>query len=685
MTASANWIQVQGAALAALLELALIINIQLRKARPGAWAWYSAMGMDLSLWSVLNTLMLTDVSDNSILSILYTFLSVAVPFFILGFLRKLFNDRHRLTHRFQIVLAVFLGFAVLLPLTGIPGIQAFARHWDHVYVFGMLAIVLLLLFFRYRHEKNELERGRIAFVMLPMGIFSLVASIAFAPNLHVNRVYGHLAILALLYSLYQATVQRTLIDLIDLAIKAVHALVMTAIMGAIFALVVLESMGSTGLLVFNTFVASLVVYIIFTPLNAKIRDFLARIMSRSKSELNQAVEEIGKSMDRMVTDEDTVNLVIQKFAAVSTIQQASIYRLDESRTRLVLLGSLGIYPARTIGARQVSPIVEAVMNEGYLFTDRIREELGWFAVAGDGGNPKRVSLLKRMLGLLEQLDANLLVIIPAPKGWYGLIAIKHLMPTANTYTDVQALIQLAGHLSAMFEASKLAKAQRERERLALLGELSAGLAHEIRNPLGAIRGAAELIEPETAEQQEFLDVITQEVDRLESVMSRFLDFARPLNARMGVTDPMGIAHKACNLLIQHHEMDVEFHNLIGEPQTVLADEELLTQVFINIIKNSMEARSRRLIIRLEKGDQEDFIMISFQDNGKGMTEAQLKQVFVPFVTGKSSGTGLGMALSKKIITSMDGTIEVDSEPGEGTLVTIGLRPAVLSQPDTGKA
>lgn len=670
---TSNWIQVQGAILTALVGLALIVNIQLRRTRPGAWAWYSALGADLSLWGVLDALLLYDVSQTSVLGFLHTVFSVAVPFLILGFLRKLFNDRSRLAWRIQVVLAGFLGLAMVMLLVGIPGFQEFAEAWDHAYVFGSIAIILLIFLRKYRRETNEQERGRMAFVLLPMGIGVLIASLSFS-SLGINRVYGHLAILLILYSFYQATIQRTLIDLITLAIKAMHAAAMTAIMSAIFVIIILVSRGNTGLLVFNTFVASLVVYIIFTPLNANIRNFMTKRLSGGKSDLGRAVETIGNNMEKMITDADAVNMIIQEFAAVGSIQQASIYRLDESRTRLVLMGSLGVYPARTIPARQVAPVAESLLNEGYLFSDRIQEELDWFAVAGEEGNPRRIGLLKRMQGLLNQLDANIIVIIPGPKGWYGLFAVRHLMTTGNTYTEIQSLINLAGRLSALFEASTLVKAQRERERLALLGELSAGLAHEIRNPLGAIRGAAELIEPESMEQREYLEVITQEVDRLDAVMSRFLDFARPLETQMSSTDPMSVARKACKLLIQNHEIEVEYHNLIGGIQQVVADSELLTQVFINFIKNSIEARAGRLIIRMEKEEQEDFVMLSFQDNGRGMSEAQLKQVFVPFVTGKTGGTGLGMAVSKKIITTMDGTLEVDSEPGVGTLVTIGLRP-----------
>lgn len=668
-----NLIQVQGAIFVALVGLALIVSILLRRTRPGAWAWYSALGADLSLWVVLDALLLYDVSETSILGILHTELSIAVPFLVLGFLRKLFNEHSRIAFRIQQGFATITGLAAIIPLIGIPGYQQFIEKWINPYVFGSIVIIMVIMLIKYRHEKNEQEQRRMAFVLLPLSIGTLIASFAFS-IFGINRVYGHLAILVILYSLYQTTVKRTLIDLITLTIKALHALTMTAIISVIFIFVILVSTDNTGLMVFNTLVTSMIIYIIFPPLNTNIRDFITLLISRGKGDLERAVDEIGIQMEKMVTDEDAVNMIIQKFAAVGSIRQASIYRLDESRTRLVLMGSLGVYPARTIPARQVTQVVESILSEGYFFSDRIQEELGWFVVAGEKANPKRISLLKRMQALLYQLDSNILVVIPGPKEWYGLFAIRYVMTNGNTYRNIQVLINLAERLAALFETSILTKAQRERERMALLGELSAGLAHEIRNPLGAIRGAAELIEPESTEQKEFIDVITEEVDRLEAVMSRFLDFARPIKTRMTITDPLSVAHKACNLLVQNHEIEVEFHNLIGKQQNVVADGELLTQVFINIIKNSIEARASRLIIRIEKEKKEDFVMLSFQDNGHGMSEAQLKQVFVPFVTGKTGGTGLGMAVSKKIITTMNGTLDLDSEPGVGTLVTIGLMP-----------
>ena len=667
-----NWIQVQGAILAALVGVALIVNIQLRRTRPGAWAWYSILGANLSTWVVLDALLITDVPETSILGRLHILLSLAVPFLVLGFLRKLFNDHSRLSKQVEMGLALALGVAAVMLLLDVPGFMGIATTWVHAYVFGSLALILFILLRRYTRESNEQERGRMAFVLLPMGIGILVATISFSP-LGVNRVYGHLAILVILYSSYQATVQRTLIDLIALTVKALHAAIMTTVMAGVFVFAIIGSRGNTGLTVFNTMVAALVVYIIFTPLSSRVKSMTIRLLYRGQSDFVRAVGEINRRIEKQVTQEAAVNVIIQEFAAVASIQQASIYRMDESRTRLVLMGSLGVYPARTIPVRRLSPILAAALPAGYMFMDRIQEELDWFAVAGEQGNPRRVELLKGMVDVLEYLDSNIIVVIPWAKGWYGIIAVKQSLPAKDSYTAIQGLINVAGRLSAIFDASKLAKAQRERERLALLGELSAGLAHEIRNPLGAIRGAAELIEPESMEQKEYLEVITQEVDRLEAVVSRFLDFARPLDTRLSGTDPMAIARKACELLVHNHEIEVEFHDLAGRVQDVLADEDLLTQVFINIIKNSIEARATRMIIRKEDCDQEDLVMLSFQDNGRGMTEAELKQVFVPFVTGKAGGTGLGMAVSQKIVTSMGGTIEVDSEPGEGTLVSIGLK------------
>jgi len=185
---TSNWIQVQGAILAALVGVALIVNIQLRKIRPRAWLWYSMLSADLSAWGVLDAVLLTDVSNSSILGRLHTVLGVAVPFLVFGFLKKLFNDNSRLARQLEVALAIGLGLAVVLVLPGVPGCVDIATKWDHAYVFGSLALVLLMVLRRYREEKIAQERGRMAFVLLPMGIGVLVSSLSFSP-LEINFTF----------------------------------------------------------------------------------------------------------------------------------------------------------------------------------------------------------------------------------------------------------------------------------------------------------------------------------------------------------------------------------------------------------------------------------------------------------------------------------------------------------------
>ena len=225
---------------------------------------------------------------------------------------------------------------------------------------------------------------------------------------------------------------------------------------------------------------------------------------------------------------------------------------------------------------------------------------------------------------------------------------------------------------------------RERDRLATIGEMAAGLAHEIRNPLGAIKGAAQVLEPKPGDPQEpFLQIIVEEVNRLNEVVTQFLNYAKPFR---GVAEWCDLAESvresAGRFKRRCEEADIHFSLLVPDamPQ-VKCQPALIGLVLTNLLENSYRALfsagkkgqkrptiSLRLAHTIRDGEIE--ISLSVEDNGPGMSDEVLDKIFIPFFTQSPQGTGLGLSICQKIAEAHGGRMEASSVPGEGTLMTL---------------
>jgi signal transduction histidine kinase len=232
---------------------------------------------------------------------------------------------------------------------------------------------------------------------------------------------------------------------------------------------------------------------------------------------------------------------------------------------------------------------------------------------------------------------------------------------------------------------------RRADRLSALGQLSAGLAHEIRNPLGAIKGAVEILQEDYRAghpKAEFYAILLKEVERLNDVLTNFLSFARPATPHFAPVDVRGVLAALEGLIsgqARGHRVQI-FTSFHAGPSRVMADESLLKQAFLNIMLNAVEAMpeggdlaiSTRLSPRSGDGDRPECIEVVFDDTGPGIREEDLGRIFDPFFTSKKDGTGLGLAITHRIIENHHGAIQVVSQQGKGTtfVVTLPLEGAI---------
>ncbi len=222
-------------------------------------------------------------------------------------------------------------------------------------------------------------------------------------------------------------------------------------------------------------------------------------------------------------------------------------------------------------------------------------------------------------------------------------------------------------------------------KLAAVGRLSAGLAHEIRNPLASIKGSAEILGddfPDDHPKKRLLKVLVEEADRLNRVLTRFLSFARPQAPEKRRVDLASEAEAVVSLLSGQQDgrsAKIEVQSRSAAGPFVEGDPEMLRQVLLNLLLNALQATDGRGTIQIsfeesDKGSGE--VTLHIEDNGPGFTPEALDHLFSPFFTTRESGTGLGLAVSHRIVEAHGGRIEVENREGGGARVTVVLRAAV---------
>jgi len=220
-------------------------------------------------------------------------------------------------------------------------------------------------------------------------------------------------------------------------------------------------------------------------------------------------------------------------------------------------------------------------------------------------------------------------------------------------------------------------AMRRSERLAALGQLTAGLAHELRNPLGTIRASAEMLKKVAGGEgvgKEMTEFITSEVDRANSLVTRFLEFARPLPLKPAAADVHEVLDRAAAQFERgpnHPDVSL-YKNYDPALAPILIDAEWMERVFFNLISNAAEASPAGGSVTLKTRPAEGFVEVSVIDRGSGIAPEHRESIFNPFFTTKPSGVGLGLAIVSKIVDEHGGQILVDSEPGKGSVFRVLL-------------
>lgn len=563
------------------------------------------------------------------------------------------------------------------------------------YVFGGMYRCVYDMYMQYRSTAKRVERTRVRYLALGGFVATTLQLTDVLPRLGVAwPTIGNVLGILYLYFLSQTLFRNRLIDLNELVGKMAVLGSLVVLLWAVYGfLLYWIGGGQKGLYLLNALVASFVILILFEPVRGRLENGINRWILRQRHELRGRLEQLRRDLPGVVDIPDMTARIVTALEESRRVTDGSLYLLDPDGAGFDRAGFFGAGPAERLDAQADRAFLDKV-RAGYLDVELLGRELDQLGDPAD--EPKRAAI-QALLARADEIRADLVFPLlgsaETEQGpWLlGLLAVRDdRADGAFDPDDLDTFRQLAAQAARVIESSQAYERVKERDRLAALGEMAAGLAHEIRNPLGAIKGAAQLlvvdgkpIEP-GQEAAELMEIIVEEANRLNNVVTRFLDYVRSEKSEreaQGKVDVNAVIRKTVQLVQQSNDaknIELRFRTDDLLP-SVIGDPEALLQVFLNLGLNAIQAMpdggtleiltTRRRRSRLGYGQ---FAEIRFRDTGVGIPRDKLKKLFIPFYTTKQKGTGLGLAISQRIVSQHGGTIEVRSTPGQGSTFSVFL-------------
>ncbi len=702
-------IRTQAALLAAIVTLALAVAALLRDNRSRVFTLFAVLAIDLSLFSV--ALCFLRWPEFQLAETWWNRLAVAsgslIPSAALAFFLEVLGVARRPARRARnAMLAGSVGGLVVAvsPLVHLrlAGVAVAA------YVLFGLAVVLSALLNRMRAAATRVERARFRYLfigaLVTMGLSAI--EVVLAPYFHYPvEGLGSIALTIYMFFLSQTLQRHRLLDLHEFLGKIVVVTALGLVLVIVYGGLVSWVGDRRELFYFNTVVASFVILSLFDPLRHRVEEWVVTTLFTERYELVRKLELIRDRAATVIDPAELAVTVLDGLIETRRVTHASIWLLSEDRPGFRPIDSRGPPPAPFLepaAARALMAAVAAGQKAVLLENlDRRMGELqrllptgpaeevarsGRLALAAVEAELKRLSDAR---AVMTSMKAGICMPLAAGDRPVGFFACwDERVPEAFASDEIAALLELSDRCALVIENSKLYEQMKERDRLAAIGEMSAGLAHEIRNPLAAIKGAIQYLDPAslTGEDREFLEIVVDEVNRLNGVVSQFLDYSRPLKPALAPADLNEVVSRTLKLLQTTVPPGIELIvDLSGEPQRVLCDAEQLKQVFINLAQNGFQAMPEggqltvsttvvrdELAFWREGSRRPDHVEVRFRDTGPGIPDEERERIFVPFYTTKEKGTGLGLAICLRLVRAHQGTLVVRSPPGGGAEFIVSL-------------
>ncbi|MEM1024953.1 MAG: ATP-binding protein [Myxococcota bacterium] len=550
--------------------------------------------------------------------------------------------------------SLVLVLVALSPLGEVPGVRIAAGAFAAL---SVLWATWVLMQGSNSDAKVDMTRRRyVAFGAAGVAVLIGLTELAGA------AAVGHLAVMVYVFFLSQVILRERLLDLNELLGRMAVLGILVVLFASVSALLVSIGSGPASRL-FNATVAIVVLLTVYEPLKDRLERKMAELFFRERDRFAHSIDGLRQRLQQLPLEPRTMSrTMVDALYASRRATHVAVYLVDGGGQSFSLAAYQGPEPAPRVSAGALGDLFQAI-HETFnpLLTDRLP------------GEADEDQLLESM----QSVSADALFPFWSQDEVLGFMTLRDdRSPEPFSTAEIERLQRLAETAATLVWNSQLSARVRERERLAAIGAMAAGLAHEIRNPLGAIKGAAEYLDPARfpdPHEAEFLQVIIEETDRLNGVVSQFLDYARPFQPVLQDTELNEIVRRTLRLVEVETRGRTPIQAELEDALPVIrADPAQLKQVLLNLVLNAVDATREGQPIHVRTSRMGDRVRLQVRDEGRGIPPAELSQIFIPFFTTKQSGTGLGLAVCQRIVSAHGGEIQAASNPGEGASFTITL-------------
>jgi two-component system sensor histidine kinase HydH len=439
--------------------------------------------------------------------------------------------------------------------------------------------------------------------------------------------------------------------------------------------------GNFTLYYINAFFAAFVATLTMDPVRSLVRILYQNFFLKEAKRINEITQEAGKEISGAFHPMAIAAATEKFLGSALDAAMISFYAVDADGKNYRKIRDRSAKEELPEALPASFPLVQHFLR-AKKWTPALAVELE--RSASRETQPSKQAIFRLSKEALDSLESTLALPLVHNKSVVGFATVSLKGPPSHWEESWGALPLLEPYFrragEAMAELDIYARL-RERDRLATLGEMAAGLAHEIRNPLGAIKGAAQLLEGQDQNNQ-FLKIIVEEVNRLNAVVTQFLNYAKPFQGQAEFCDLVNLTKEASkNFAEKCQQEGVDFSLLLPDSMPpVKCQPNLIRLVIANLLENSFCAvkaekkpkSNSQIILRLAHSVRESLVEVSLsvEDNGPGIDAEAMDKIFIPFFTQSPQGTGLGLSICQKIAEAHGGRMEASSIVGEGTWMTL---------------
>jgi signal transduction histidine kinase len=674
------------------LSLVIAVSILLRGRVRTVHLLFAAFAGDIGLWYLSQSL--ANLFESRVFERFTGVLTLLLPLFALHLFAAMIpheSERPSRLPRFAMLIAVPLVLLLLSPVQNHPLVRAVV----FLHVFAFLTAGLVELWKRGAKSGSRATQRRVRLLVVLGALAGLASVVDFAWFLGVTPPpVGAALSVVFLFVLAQALRHERLLDVYEMLARLVVATLVAILIAAIF-YVLVAVVGGFDTMYLNAVLAAIVILVLFDPLRERVAEQTQKLIFRDRFDLERSVADARRRLVHVLELDELGPIVTAALEQSRRVTKAALYLRDQDRTGFNRLASLGSNTSAHVEMATARALLDRLVK-GPVSLEEVKRD-----AQERKGRGERTDILDAILAAAAVLgslaDGGVVITIGVENSEIiGLLVVADdRVRDAFSPEEIALLDTLATQVGVVIQNSQLYQHMKERDRLAVLGQMAAGLAHEIRNPLGAIKGAAQLLAEPTPDSKEmdpsaveFIGIILEEVERLDRVVGSVLDLARTNQGSVVATDVNAVLRRTLQVLsTERASRDLTMNvQLEAALPRVVMDPEQLRQVVMNLYRNAAQAMLGRGTITIKTrvrpgsgsslpgmgAQTEPFVEIFVTDTGPGISQKVLKNLFLPFFTTKEKGTGLGLAISQGIAQAAGGRIEVQSYEGKGTTFVVIL-------------